>query len=67
MTEAKKSNGAYYVWTIIGLLLMFGFGKVVPEFAGITPVGVSILGIFVGVLDSQQVKHSGHQLLVYSH
>lgn len=50
MTETKNNNVSYYVWSVIGLLFMFGFGKVVPPFAGITPVGVSILGVFIGVL-----------------
>lgn len=50
MAETKKSNVSYWVWTVIGLFLMFGFGKVVQPFAGITPVGVSVIGIFVGVL-----------------
>lgn len=50
MAETKSNNVKYYVWTVIGLAFMFLFGKIVPPFAGITDVGVSILGIFVGVL-----------------
>lgn len=50
MTETKKGNGMYYVWAAIGLVFMFLFGRVVPEFAGITAAGVSVIGIFIGVL-----------------
>ncbi|MBR4808144.1 MAG: hypothetical protein IKZ65_06610, partial [Lachnospiraceae bacterium] len=50
MTETKSNNASYYVWTLIGLCFMFLFGKIVPPFAGITAVGVSIIGIFIGVL-----------------
>lgn len=52
MTNAasRKKNTSYYIFALIGLLLMFGFGRVVPAFAGITPVGVHMLGIFLGVL-----------------
>ncbi|MPW27348.1 hypothetical protein GC105_16410 [Alkalibaculum sp. M08DMB] len=46
----KESNGLYYVWVVISILLMFGFGRVIPPFAGINEIGVSILGIFAGVL-----------------
>ena len=50
MAETRKSNVTYYVWSVIALVLIFGFGRVVPAFAGITPVGISVLGIFLGVL-----------------
>ena len=50
MAETRKSNATYYVWSVIALVLIFGFGRVVPAFAGITPVGISVLGIFLGVL-----------------
>lgn len=49
-TVARKKNTGYYIWTAIALCFMFLFGKIVPSFAGITPVGVSMLGIFFGVL-----------------
>ena len=45
-------NTKYYVWSLISIGLMFLFGVIVPPFAGITPVGISILGIFFGVLIS---------------
>lgn len=47
---AKKNNAPYYICVIIAVFFMFVFGRVVPSFAGITPVGVSMLGIFFGVL-----------------
>lgn len=47
---AKKSNVPYYVCVAIAVFFMFIFGRIVPSFAGITPVGVSMLGIFFGVL-----------------
>lgn len=46
----KTSNVKHYVSLIIAGLFMFGFGKVVPPFAGITEIGVSMIGIFLGVL-----------------
>ena len=48
--SATKSKTSYYVCAAIGLFLMFFFGKLVQPFAGITPEGVSMLGIFFGVL-----------------
>lgn len=47
---AKKSNVPYYVCVAIAVFFMFIFGRIMPSFAGITPVGVSMLGIFFGVL-----------------
>lgn len=47
-----QKNTKYYVWSLISIFLMFFFGMIVPPFAGITQVGVSILGIFFGVLVS---------------
>lgn len=47
--KPKKRNVAYWVNTIIVFVLMFGIGQL-PPFAAITPLGMQILGIFVGVL-----------------
>ncbi|HWP50282.1 MAG TPA: hypothetical protein VN626_01165 [Clostridia bacterium] len=47
-----QKNTKYYVWSLLSIGLMFFFGAIVPPFAGITPVGISILGIFFGVLIS---------------
>lgn len=49
-SSAKKSNTAYYICVAVAVFFMFIFGRIVPAFAGITPVGVSMLGIFFGVL-----------------
>lgn len=48
-TVKQKKNIAYYINTIIVFVLMFGIGQL-PPFAQITPLGMQILGIFVGVL-----------------
>ena len=49
-TASKKpKNLFYYVNTVIVFALMFGIGQI-PPFAQITPLGMQILGIFVGVL-----------------
>lgn len=49
-SSAKKSSAAYYVCVAVAVFFMFIFGRIVPTFAGITPVGISMLGIFLGVL-----------------
>ena len=36
------------VYLIIGLFFFFGFGYVCPIWSTITPVGVSMLGAFLG-------------------
>ena len=47
---ARGKNVKYYICVAISLCFIFLFGKLVQPFAGITPVGISILGIFFGVL-----------------
>lgn len=47
--QAKSSNTSYFIWSGISLAFMFLF-RFIPPFAGITDVGVGILGIFFGVL-----------------
>jgi sodium-dependent dicarboxylate transporter 2/3/5 len=49
-TSAKNKNTVYYFWTVVSLLLMFGFRLVVPPFAGINEMGITVLGTFFGVL-----------------
>ncbi len=46
---AQKGNALYYLHSIIGLLLIFGFGHL-PPFGTITPVGMQVLGIFAGMI-----------------
>lgn len=48
-TTAKKSI-KYPVLCLISLFMMFVFGKVVPTWSTVTPVGVSMLGVFLGAL-----------------
>lgn len=47
---ARGKNVKYYICVAISLCFIFLFGKLIQPFAGITPVGISILGIFFGVL-----------------
>lgn len=45
-----RKNVGYYLWVVIALCFIFLFSVVVPPFAGITEVGVGVLGVFLGVL-----------------
>lgn len=49
MSEAKKSSSAYYIHVAIVILLMFFF-KYLPAPAPVTPYGMNILGIFIGLI-----------------
>lgn len=50
-TEYKKSKDIiYYVHSAIFLIIMFFFGDIVPPFGSITPLGMDILGVFLGLL-----------------
>ncbi len=46
----KSKNTMYYVWCAVSLAFMFLFRVIVPPFAGITPEGITVLGVFFGVL-----------------
>ena len=46
---AKTKDAKYWIYTIIGLLFMFGFGML-PPIAPLTSVGMKVLGIFISVL-----------------
>lgn len=48
-TKSKKKNTLYYINSVIVFLLMFGIGQLEP-FAQVTPLGMKVLGVFVGVL-----------------
>ncbi len=50
MESIKKQGTSYYVHSAIVLFFMFGFGVLVPEFGKITPVGMKVLGVFLGML-----------------
>ena len=46
----QQKNGGYYILVIACVLLMFG-GRFIPPFAAeITPAGMGVLGVFVGVV-----------------
>lgn len=47
--EKKKKNAAYYLNSIICLVIMFGFGQL-PATDPLTPLGMNIIGIFLGLL-----------------
>lgn len=47
--QRKGYSPAQYVHIIITLLLMFGFGYL-PTFSTLTPVGMKLLGLFLGVI-----------------
>lgn len=47
---ADKTKPIYWVWVAIGLFLMFLFGRVCPTWGGIDPMGVNMIGIFIGLL-----------------
>ena len=49
LTETKKSP-KYVILTVFSLFMMFGFGLVVKPWSTVTPLGVNILGIYIGVL-----------------
>lgn len=46
---SAPKNTAYYVHTLIGLIIMFGFGLLEP-FAPVTPLGMKVLGVFLGLI-----------------
>ena len=51
-TALEKKKGystAYVINSVITLLLMFGFGYL-PSFGGITPIGIEVLGVFLGLV-----------------
>lgn len=47
---AKKKNALYWLWLVVGLFFMFAFGHVCPTWGPVTPLGVSMIGIFIGLL-----------------
>ena len=46
---AGGSSPMYWVHTCICLLIMFGFGQMAP-FGPLTPLGMNLIGIFLGIL-----------------
>ena len=53
MTQTQKEKNIdikYIVGCIVGLVLMFFFANIVPEWGGITELGVAMIGVFIGLL-----------------
>ena len=45
----RFSAPAYYLHAVVCLLIMFGFGQL-PPVEPLTPLGMNLIGIFLGVL-----------------
>ena len=52
----SPKNTAYYIHSLITLVLIFGFGFL-PPIEPITPVGMRILGILLGLLYGLSLIH----------
>ena len=48
--EKPALNLKYTIYVLVGLFFMFVFGRVVPTWSTVTPMGVNIIGIFLGML-----------------
>lgn len=49
MTAIIRNNVGYYAKAIVCVFIMFGFGQL-PPIEPITPLGMNVLGIFLGLL-----------------
>jgi len=49
-TQAKKGLNSKDIYTIIGAVLIFLFGYICPSFGGITPLGMKMLGVLIGLI-----------------
>ena len=47
---AKKATRRKDIHTIIGLVITFFFGYVCPSFGGITPMGMKMIGVTIGLI-----------------
>lgn len=48
--DAMKTKENFWIVNLVALLFMFGFGYVVKPFGPVSELGVSIVGIFIGVI-----------------
>ncbi len=48
-TKTRKLSASYLIHCVIGFFLVFGFGFF-PPFATLTPLGMKVLGIFIGTI-----------------
>lgn len=49
MAKQQGKSNTFYLHCLIGLLLMFG-PWLIPPFEPVTPIGMRILGIFLGLI-----------------
>ena len=49
MSEARRANGRYFANSIISVAIMVLF-RLIPPFGAMTPLGMALLGIFVGLV-----------------
>ncbi|MBR2008575.1 MAG: hypothetical protein IJ936_00460 [Peptococcaceae bacterium] len=49
-SAVQKRSNSYYVHTAITLFFMFVFGYIAPTFGSVTPLGMKVLGVFLGML-----------------
>lgn len=49
MSSKVANNKKYYFWSLISILLMFGFGFL-PPFSGLNTLSMQVIGIFLGLL-----------------
>ena len=50
MVKTDKRSTKYYIGSAIAILIMFFFGKIVPTWGSVAEVGVSVIGVFIGVI-----------------
>ena len=50
MAKTDKRSTGYYIGAAAAIFVMFFFGKLVPTWSAVTPVGVGVLGVFLGVI-----------------
>ena len=48
--KKEKNPVVYWIGVVVGLFLMFVFGRVCPAWGAVTPMGVNMIGIFIGLL-----------------
>lgn len=49
IAQEKNKNTAYYIHSAIFIILLFTIGFL-PPIGGITPLGMKVLGVFIGVI-----------------
>lgn len=50
MGKPDNRGAKYYVGSVIAILIMFFFGKLVPTWGVVTEIGVGVIGVFLGVI-----------------